>query len=445
MVTGKGLTGTLLLSDRDIRADLYSYTEPFHIAIDQPIYFTAKTGQVVTFYSSSDFGMGTTTRGGRRYYHRRIIADLAVVGHDRWTEADKVKRVFFTVKHCLDLLRHNDKFEALGRTKFPDEESLCIFRDAVTGMTLRAWYGATYGMDFSAPEELWPMFGIEFDEPRAIRDYIDHVSSYARFLSFCLGVHLRPEKIQIDRLSYDEMTFALEADTYIDCHEVYYLWPEEKVASQDLWIGGSPVMARNNEELAALRACLVEWMNRANIWRKAYAMMMASFALKYVISAERLITACRWLEEIPTAQSQNAVSSEDIIEISAAAARKAQELGYESTISRRITSAVARVREESSEERFSRLVATIEKKFGKGILPENAVSHLRRAIQFRGKTAHGHFSPADEREFTAFSKSMRAMEALCYLLTALDLPISSDGLARVGANPVISDYRRAFE
>lgn len=445
MVTGKGLTGTLLLSDGGIRADLYGYTEPFHIAVDQPIYFTAKTGQVVSFHSNTDLGMGTTTRGDRRFYHRGIIADLAVVGHDRWTETDKVKRAFFTVKHSLDLLRHKDKFEALGDTKYPAEEHFCVFRDTVKGMTLQAWYGASYGIDFRAPKQLWPVFGIEFDEPKAIRDYIEHVSSYVRFLSFCLGVKLRPEEVQIDRLSSDEMTFALETDTYVDCHDVHYLWPEENIDSQDLWIGGSPVMAWDDEELAALRACLVAWMDRANIWMKSYTMMMNSFALKNIVSAERLITACRWLQEIPTAQSQNAISSEDMIEISAAAAWKAQDLGYEATISKRIANAVTWVKKESSEERFSRLVAMVEKKFGKGIFPENVVAHLKRAVQFRGKTAHGHFSPANEGEFTAFSKSTRAMEALCYLLTALDLPISSKGLARVGANPVVRDYRRAFE
>ena len=166
-----------------------------------------------------------------------------------------------------------------------------------------------------------------------------------RFLSFYLGVKLRPEDIQIDQLSHKEMTSALETDTYVDCHDVHYLWPEEKINSRDLWIGGSPAMARDDEELAALRACLVAWMDRAQTWMKSYAMMMNSFALKNVVSAERLITACRWLEEVPTAQSRNAILNRDIVEISAAAARKAQELGYKSTISDRIANAISWVKE----------------------------------------------------------------------------------------------------
>ena len=308
-VTGKGLTGTLLLSDDEIRADLYGYTEFFHIAVDQPIYFIVETGQVVSFHSNVEVGSGTTTHHDRKIYHRGVIANVAVVGHDRWTESDEVKRASFTVKHSLELLRHEEKVKELGRTSYPTEEDLGVFCDAVNGMKLRAWYGATYGMDFDAPKEFWPMFEIEFDESKAIHDYIEHVSCCVHFLSFCLGVKLKPERIRIDRLSRDEMMAGLEVGTYFGSHEVHYVWPEEKINSQDLWVGGSPVRAWDDEELGALRACLVAWMDRAQAWKKAYVMMMTSFALKNVISAERLINACRWFEEIPTTQSLNAVSS----------------------------------------------------------------------------------------------------------------------------------------
>jgi hypothetical protein len=156
--------------------------------------------------------------------------------------------------------------------------------------------------------------------------------------------------------------------------------------------------------------------------------------LKNIISAERLINACRWFEEIPTSQSQNAMSINDIDEIANVATRKAQELGYESAIRKRIANAITWVKAESSEARFNRLVAKVETKFGKGVLAENAVTHF-----------NGHFKPASEKEFAAFSKSIRAMEALCYLLTAMDLPISSKGLTRTGSNPVVRNYRDAFE
>jgi hypothetical protein len=87
----------------------------------------------------------------------------------------------------------------------------------------------------------------------------------------------------------------------------------------------------------------------------------------------------------------------------------------------------------------------VEAKFGSGVLPPEAVDHLKRAINFRGKSAHGHFHPENDVEFRAFSKSTRAMEALCYLLTGLDLPISAEGSKRVWSNPVLRDYRLAYD
>jgi hypothetical protein len=171
---------------------------------------------------------------------------------------------------------------------------------------------------------------------------------------------------------------------------------------------------------------------------------MSSLKRKGEMSAERLISACRWFEELPNAQSENALSVEDADAIVAAAVAKAEQLG-QANLGDRIAASISRIKEETTAERFTRLTALVETKFGKGILPENVVPHLRKAIQFRGRTAHGHFNPASEEEYRAFSKATHAMEALCTLLTAVDLPIPEAGISRVGSNPPVRDYHAAFE
>ncbi len=448
MVTGKNLTGTLVLSDESIRAQIYSYTEFFFIKGEQPIILQAETTDIVSLHSNLTTVPGTTSRHiepQRTTYRQEIISNLAFVGHDPWTAEDNVMRVTFSVKHSKDLMHHDAKVRAIGRSKYPKEDHLTIFTDTAEGMTLKAWYAATYGMEFDAPKELWPVFEIEFDDPRSIEDYIVHVSDFVDFLSFCLGVKLKPSTIRVDRLSFEEMKIAVENHTYRGDHEVHYIWPEAEIDPRDLWIGGSPVRSWDDEELGSLRACLVVWMKRAAEWKKSYTSMMTSFGLKNVISAERLINACRWFEDIPITQTQNALSNGDIETISATATEKAEELGYPPIIRERIAGAIKRVKAESAEERFTRLVAIIEKKFGKGILAKDAVGHLRRAIQFRGRIAHSHFNPESDAEFRAFSKSTRAMEAFCYLLTALDLPISETGMKRIGSNPLVRDYRLAYD
>ncbi|MBT1157118.1 hypothetical protein J1C56_16095 [Aminobacter anthyllidis] len=444
-VTGKQLAGSLLLSDDVIRTDLYSYHELVHVDAEAPIYLIAETGHVVSLHSSVDRGSGTRHSHDRAIYHQSLIANIAVIGYDRWTLSDKVKKVCFTVKHSMELLHNRDKVETLGSTRYPKVEDLRLFEDAADDMRLRASYGARYGMDFDAPKELWPSFEIEFDEPQNIHDYIRHVSNYVHFLSFCLGAKLKPGNIRIDRISRAETMAAIEADSYRGDYEVHYVWPEEEIASGELWVGGSPVRAWNDEELAALRACLVIWMVRADEWKKSYAMMMMSLSLRNVISAERLINACRWFEEIPIAQAQSVLPTHHVDAIAVTAAQKAQELGHSPKIQDRIAGAIRRLKAESSEEQFKRLVAMVEQKLGIGIMPENTVAHLKRAIQFRGKAAHGHFDPESDEEFRAFSKSTQAMEALCYLLTALNLPMSAEGTKRVRNHPLVQNYHLAYE
>jgi hypothetical protein len=448
LVTGKNLTGTVLISNEELRAEIYSYTEHFHIKGEHPLFLQTETNEIVSLHSNITTIAGTRSRNiapQRVTYRQEILSNVAVVGHDPWTAEDGVRRVSFQAKHTKQLMQHDRKVKAIGRKRFLTEEHLTIFSDAAQGMTLRAWYGATYGVDFDAPKELWSTFGIEFDNPRSIQDYIEHVADYVNFLSFCFGVQLKPSAIRIDRLSFEQMTQAVEKHEYPGDHEVHYVWPELGVDNRDLWVGGSPVRSWNDEELASFRECLAAWMNRAAIWRRPNALMMTCFGLKKVVSSERLLNACRWLEDIPIAKAQPVLSISDIDAIVTVAIAKAQELGLDAAIGDRIAGAIRWIRAETAEQQFKRLVGTVEGKFGKGILPNEAVEHLKRAVNFRGKSAHGHFNPESDAEFRAFSKSTKAMESLCYLLTALDLPISEEGLTRVGSNPVIRDYRMAYD
>lgn len=448
LVTGKYLTGTVVISDNELRAKIYSYNDHFHIKGDEPLFLQTETTEIVSLHSNVSTIAGTRSRNiapERVTYQQEILSNVAVVGPDPWASGDGVKRVSFEVKHTKQLMQHERKVEAIGRKRFPGEEHLAIFNDVTEGLTLRAWYGATYGMDFDAPKDIWPAFGIEFDEPRSIQDYIVAVSDYVAFLSFCFGVPLKPSAIRIDRLSFAQMMRAIEEHEYPGDHEVHYVWPEQEIDNRDLWVGGSPVRCWNDEELTSFRECVAAWMKRAAAWRRPNALMTTSFGLKNVVSSERLLNACRWLEDIPIAKAQPVLSSTDVEAIAAAATAKAQELGHDRAISERVAGAIRWIRAETAEQQFKRLVGVVEHRFGKGVLPDEAVEHLKRAINFRGKSAHGHFNPESEAQFRAFSKSTKAMEALCFLLTAFDLPISKEGLPRIGSHPLLRDYRMAYD
>lgn len=446
--SGGNLTGTFSFDQDGIRAQIYSYEKFFFIRPEEPIFLLTEKNLIVSLHSNIAAPAGSNSRmsePARTIYRQDITSSIAVIGYDKWGTADRVKRVHFTVKHTKEILRHQAKTEALAKNKFPEEHNLSIYSEPVSGMTVRAGYNASYSIELDAPIDIWPRFELEFEEEVTLYNYLDHVSCYVAFLSFSLGVHLKPSEIRISRHSQDEMMAKIEERSYPGDHTVNYVWPEVEVDTRDLWAGGSPVSAWDDDELSALRQCVVSWMERHTEWHNAYVLMMTSLTLKREISAHRLIEACKWFEEIPLTKSQNTITEEHIDAIASAAADRAGKLGYEAAIKSRIAGSLKTIRKESHEDRFSRLVKLVRHKFGQSILPEGVVAHLRHAIRLRGKTAHGHFYPADEAEFRAFSKSVGAMEAICYLLTALELPIHEDGLKRVQRNPVVRDYLRAYE
>ena len=120
-------------------------------------------------------------------------------------------------------------------------------------------------------------------------------------------------------------------------------------------------------------------------------------------------------------------------------------IGHTAVLRDRIEGSIKRLKAETSEQHFNRLLALVEGKFGRGVMAGDAIGYLKCAISLRGKSAHGHFNPENDAAFRAFVKSTRAMEALCYLLTALDLPIDGTGMNRVRDNPLIRDHRASYD
>ncbi|MDH4985041.1 hypothetical protein QEZ47_05710 [Aminobacter anthyllidis] len=450
--TGSNLTGTLSVSEQTMRVDIHSYDKFFLIRSELPVFLKTAEADTVSLHSNITGGTGHTSRlvdqkeqTYESIYHQEIVSNIVLVGNTRWEEADKIKRVHFKVNHIDHLLRHRRKIEAISAARSPGGEHFLLFRDAAKGMKLSAWYAANYNTSLDSPQSVWPTFEIEFDVPVGLHDYVRHLSSYVSFLSLLVGVRLAPREIHIDRLSFDEMKERVETHSYPGNHRVHYVWAEDEITMGDTNGFGSPVRAYDDDALVSLRAVLISWMDRADEWRNPYQLMMGSFSFRHVVSPERLINACRWLEEIPKAKPQNSLQKEELAAISAAATEKAAELGHPEAIQKRIENAIGLIRLETSEERFSRLVGTVKKSFGEQILPTNVVDHLTRAIRFRGKAAHGHFEPDDDTESQAFYKSMRAMEALCLLLTVRDLPISEQGRDQISSHPLVEGYFRAYE
>jgi hypothetical protein len=446
--TGKAYTGFFCLDDKQISAEICSYDESFYLVPEKPIFLRTENNQIVSLHSNISTypdSHARTIDPEMVTYKQRIISNTAVIGHDRWEPADKLKTVTFLVRRAKELLKHKEKFDKLAKRKIGDEYDSDLFSTTANGTTIRAGYSSGYSLEYNATTNITPYLEIEFPAGATLSDYLNHVGCVVEFFSFCLGAHMKPSEIRICRLSRDEFIAALKAQAHPEDYAAHYIWPEIPVDdAMDLWVGGSLVRASDEEELAALRECITLWFGREADWNKANGQMMRCLALKQEFSADRLLTACTWFEEIPLTRAQPAITDEHIELMAQAAAQKGSELGY-AKIKGRITGALKSIRTETNEDRFSRLLNTVKQKFGPVIVDDLIMTHLKRALDLRGKAAHGHFSPADDAEFRAFVKSVCAMEALCFLLTASDLPITAAGVERAQSNPFMRDYHRAYE
>lgn len=217
LTSGKKLTGTFKLDQEGIHAYIYSYENPFFIKRKEPVVLLTEKNEIVSLHSILTGPPGNNSRlidPTRIIYRQDIISNIAVIGHDEWTAIDKIKRVCFTVKHTEGLLRHQAKMKSLSKCRVPDEDNSSLYSEPIGNMTVRAGYSVSYSSDFDAPTNIWPQFELEFDGGRTLYKYVDHVSCYVQFLSFSLGVCLKPSDIRISRHSRDEMMALVEKQSY---------------------------------------------------------------------------------------------------------------------------------------------------------------------------------------------------------------------------------------
>ncbi len=450
-------TGILILNDETIELYFVGYDEFVHVSEDEPTYVITEDGKVASLHANvpgrhSSKSVATKFAGKdrgqvsdeyRSICQTGIISNLAVIGADAWRPDDLVRRLSFDVAQTEHVLRHREKVQALGRVSHPSEDELALYRAEAGNVTLTAGYAATYAIETRSLTAYRPTFSIEFSAGISLDKMETHLVRYLSFLSFVLGVRLVPAAVRTDRLSFEDMVRAVDAGTYVGDHEVMRNWSEDEHEARDLAFHGAPFLAADDAELAAFEAGLASWVIRSDEWERANIRMTESLSLRRVISGERLLAAWRWFEELPNTRAERAFDEAAIEPLIRAALDAARDQGL-GDIGNRIRGALRRIGEETMRDRFARLVGSARAQFGGDDLFDGMIDHLENARNFRGRVAHGHFAPRDESEWRRFNKATLAMEALCFLLTARDLPMTDAGRQRIRSHPVLEGYRLAY-
>ncbi len=439
---GEPPSGMFQIGSDEISATFYSFDKSTNLKTDDPLILRLEDNRVASLHRNTSHGDSTSyTRGLGVSHSHRVTSNVVVIGDDAWVAADPVRRVQFTIGHAEPLMHHDQKFDAVADAELGRTAENTVFDLAMAGIGVKVWYTASGRWPHRRATTIGVRYSVEFDEPADLNSYLTAVGCIVGFTSAAMGFSFVPSEIQVSRLSHADFLKSVEDGSHVGDHEVRYIWHGEAPAHR-LRVANSFVHARDDKELAALVKALSAWIKRDTEWRNATDLMMGAFGLEGTMSGERLLMACKWLEAIPGASSAVAASRADIDRIASVAGTEAERLGYKNYKNRIVGVVRSQLKTESHAVRFERLRGAVCARFGDNALPADALPSLMRAMEFRGKVAHGAFEPIDDREFPAFAKSVYAMEALCYLLTIKDLPMTEDGATRALGIEIVANCRR---
>lgn len=441
-VTGNGHGGIFNFHTNEMTVELYAFDE-IHIGVDLEDVLVLRLANNSMLSLHNNIGAGGTVGYGDIVNERyttclRVLSNVVIAGDSPWPQRKPIRRLSFSMEHSDELLRYSDKYETIIEAELGDMPETTLFAVEADGMTFKAWYSVSGSLSLK-PAHIGVRYGIDFHEPRDLHSYMPELQRLLHFVSAALGHPFTPSDIEFSSLIDAEYEAAVAARKGYKAHKVHYVWPSNP-PHYSLRIGNSFAHVRGETELTAFLACLHAWISRDAEWRGANNLMMGSLVLQDTLSGERLLNACRWLEEIPGANSDMAVSDEDIDAIAAVASIEAERRGHRDYKPRIAGVIRGQLKKESNRERFTRLHRAICETFGNSALNESVIDHLLKAMQFRGEVAHRHFVPSDEAEHRLFEKSIYAIEALCYLLTIRDLPMSDGGRQRAIKQQIVANY-----
>ena len=442
-ISGRKLTDILCIEPDQIKARFISYEGKPHFDFEK--YLVIRTEENLTVSLHDNISNATAAFGhGKGSHIINIISNRAIAGGDAWASEDRIRRIGFKIKHAEDSLYDPDKVEGIARSDLSavDNELLTV---QLGDTNLKIWYSYKIPTESRVPTDIYPVFEMEFDEGVEIDEARLRAQEIVKFFSALTGCYLRASDISISRYSSTEEREAIKERQFKQRHRLFELRARsESGTGNEMWTGHQFAHCRTKDELAALINCLQSWTARKKEWQKSTTLMMESLSLnRRTMDANRLLTASKWLEEIPGTKSLPTMKEEDVNVIAKAGSESAKTMGY-GEIAGRIAGAIRSISKESRHEQHTRLIGAVQRRLGNGLLDGDFLSFLDKASRYRGNAAHGHMGIGSDREFSAFCKAVYAIECLCYLLTIKDLPILPAGRARLRRHPIVQGYLTSY-
>lgn len=355
-----------------------------------------------------------------------------------------VKQVDFEVPSAHSILENSHFIDLLAGEGRHRTANRRIVQTTFKGGTLSIWYSAKYIGGEPFPAKWKPRIEVRFETPNSIERFTDTLFLVTSFMSFNLGAYLRWQGANISHMDDDEINSAISTGTYGGRHRAIFPIGNDEPDIRGTGKFGSPCLCHNDEERAVFGDCLKKWLERAPEWKTAYGLMMSFLNQRRTIGADRLLAACKCLEQIPGTENQKVLDDDDIDEIISAAQTEADKLGH-GKLNARIRMSLQRVGTEDHEARFSRLYQHALNGHASVRPFASVVTDLKNAMRLRGHAAHRALHTDTDVEFQTLVRAVSAVECLCFLLLARELPLSNQGKDRLFRNRLVADYANILD
>jgi hypothetical protein len=375
-------------------------------------------------------------------YVQNSVSNTTLIGHDAWADHDMVRRVSFRIVGLDPLFRNSLHFRDVIDSEFSKLPELIAFEARTASAVVKGRFAPSGNLISQRTREVTSWIDMEFSEGQSLTDMRLAADCVSRYFSCCSGVHLRATEHIVSRYAEVEILDRIAASKPIFQHRVFYYHDIRAKEAEEVSPYSTLVTLWSEDGRAALEAGLITWMERNDQWVSATAMMMDCLSKQRMMSSSRLLSATRWLEEIPGSGSHDVISQSDAKALGKLVGNAAKKLGY-GPVAGRFKNAISRIALESNRERLKRLVGKIRYTFGLAILDDDLVEWLIEALSMRGSAAHGATAALDE-DYDAFSRAVEAVECLNALLMLRDLPLGDEAAARASQHPLVENYRNCL-
>lgn len=442
LTTGKSIQGIIGFNEQDIlELNLTSFFGDFEayrhdtidLALENTKYMTLR-GCVMSSHNKKFHFI----EPNRTTYSTCILSNMGIVGPSLWQEHDHALIVRFSIPEAAYVLQsrnHIINAMKVGTDEWNPNSILLSFD--VPGGQAKIFYASKLTSSSVVAEEVEPRFEIEFSEKKTLQDVQYVINGIVSFFSFCMGIPMSPTNIMINKHSETEIEEAINSNIVLDDHEVVGQYRQFPIDDVEIESATSPFNASEPDSLLLFKDAITLWLQRQDQWFEAYSVLMGTLKHRRSISGDRLISACRWLEEIPDVASINVMNEVEFLQIVSAARFAAKSLGLTS-LNDRISNGLKNIKKETSKQRFHRICSELKLTSKYGIEHQSMVRKLANALAIRGRVAHRSYSGKITEEL---NESILAIEALCFLLTVRDLPSDDKSLILIKKHRMVDMYR----